>query len=86
MRKKETLYLIPAHILEEYAKAYWLVDAMNEHGLFKDMDDSFITDYIVKNFPDSDYENLDDVVKYEDMLVWKSVNAKDCYERDKGDN
>lgn len=83
MRKKETLYLIPASTLEEYAKAYYLVDAMKEHGLFKDMDDSFVTDYIVKNFPDSDYENLDDVVKFEDMLVWKSINAKDCYERDK---
>jgi len=83
MRKKETLYLIPARTLEEYAKAYWLVDAMKEHGFFKSMDDSFITDYIEKNFPDSGYKNLDDVVKYEDMLVWKSVNAKDCYERDK---
>lgn len=83
MRKKETLYLIPARTLEEYAKAYYLVDAMDEAKIFDNMDDSFVTNYIVKNFPDSDYENLDDVVKFEDMLVWKSINAKDCYERDK---
>jgi hypothetical protein len=83
MRKKETLYLIPANILREYAKAYYLVDAMNEAKIFDSMDDSFVTDYIERNFPDSGYENLDNVVDFEDMAVWKSINTKDCYERDK---
>ena len=34
------------------------------------------------NCPDKNYFDLDDVVKHEDMLYWKSVNAKDCYERE----
>ena len=83
MRKKETLYLIPASTLREYAKAYYLVDAMDEAEMFDSMDDSFVADYIERNFPDSGYENIDDVVTFEDMAVWKSINAKDCYERDK---
>ena len=28
------------------------------------------------------YFYFDDVVKHEDMLYWKSINAKDCYERE----
>lgn len=82
MKKKETIYVIPAHILEKYAKAYYLVEAMNEDGIFDNLGDSFIIDYIDNNFPDKDYNNLDDVVKHEDMLYWKSINAKDCYERE----
>ena len=83
MKKKETLYVIPAHVLEMYATDYYLVEAMKRNGLFDTLDDSFITDYINETFPDKKYKNLDDVVKQEDMLYWKSVNAKDCYERDK---
>ncbi len=83
MRKKETLYLIPAHILEEYAHAYYLVEAMKEAEIFDTLDDGLVSNYIEETFPDNDYKNLDDVVKHEDMLYWKSVNAKDCYERDK---
>jgi len=82
MKKKETIYVIPAHILEKYAKAYYLVEAMNEDGIFDNLGDSFIIDYIDNNFPNKDYNNLDDVVKHEDMLYWKSINAKDCYERE----
>lgn len=82
MRKKETIYVIPASVLEKYAKAYYLVEAMGEDGIFKNLGDNFILDYIDNNFPDKGYNNLDDVVKYEDMLYWKSVNAKDCYERE----
>lgn len=82
MKKKETIYVIPAHILEKYAKAYYLVEAMNEDGIFNNLGDSFIIDYIDNNFPDKDYNDLDDVVKHEDMLYWKSINAKDCYERE----
>lgn len=82
MRKKETIYVIPASVLEKYAKAYYLVEAMAEDGIFKNLGDNFILDYIDNNFPDKGYNNLDDVVKYEDMLYWKSVNAKDCYERE----
>jgi len=82
MKKKETIYVIPAHILEKYAKAYYLVEAMNEDRIFDNLGDSFIIDYIDNNFPDKDYNNLDDVVKHEDMLYWKSINAKDCYERE----
>lgn len=82
MRKKETIYVIPASVLEKYAKAYYLVEAMGEDGIFDTLDDGFIADYIDNNFPDKDYFNLDDVVKHEDMLYWKSINAKDCYERE----